>query len=121
MRRNPIDPARLGQCYKLSYQYVYRLYHDGIEDGVRLVHGSIEGFGNPRIGHAWVVVPEGIWEPASNEVWDPVVWEAMFDPIEIISFTPLETLVQAMRFRHYGPWHDAEPVAPPRPRKRRRR
>jgi len=42
---------RLGRCYELSAKYV--LDHP---DAV-LVHGSIEGGGHPRIGHAWVNLP----------------------------------------------------------------
>ena len=66
---------RLGQCYPLSYRYATR------RPGRTLVHGSIQGMGQPRIGHAWVRNPDGtVHEPATDEDWSADLFQAFFTP-----------------------------------------
>lgn len=55
--------ARLGRCYELAGRFAS---HN--EDAI-LVHGSIQGFGKPRLDHAWVEIDGGIWEPASGQLY----------------------------------------------------
>lgn len=52
---------RHGNCYPLAYRYVEPLP----DDGVRLVHGVLDG----RVEHAWIVEADGwVWEP-TNDAW----------------------------------------------------
>ena len=56
---------RLRRCYELAGKGILHA-----PEGSTLVHGTIEGFGNPRIGHAWVELPDGsVWEPISRVVY----------------------------------------------------
>lgn len=95
-----LDRARLGRCYELAGRAAAFAELD-----VTLVHGTIEGFGNPRIGHAWLVLPGGdVWEPVSDEVWDAVVFDAVFDPGVVSEYGSGEVRVLMVRFGHWGPW-----------------
>lgn len=99
-----LDPSRLGRCYELSGRYVSQ----GTESDMVLVHGSIEGLGNPRIGHAWVVIPGiGIWEPATNNIWDPEVFQAFFAPVEHHAYTQEEVWTFTLQTEHWGPWDES--------------
>jgi len=89
---------RLGRCYELSGQYA--MAHD---DAV-LVHGSIQGGGNPRIGHGWVEHGDSIYEPISNELWHPVVFKAMFKAQVDAKYTNSEWKAKALDTGHWGPW-----------------
>lgn len=73
---NPTDhlpfKKRLGRCYELPGQIVLH------NPDTSLVHGSIQGLGNPRLAHAWVDLPDdSVWEPATNQVWSRYILEEM--------------------------------------------
>lgn len=95
-------PENLGRCYELS----------GIRVGMsakprRLVHGTIQGMDNPPIGHGWVIEPDGqVWEPATGQVWDAAVFEALFNPTVHVTYTPSEARRKMVDHGHYGPWED---------------
>lgn len=95
---------RLGRCYELAGRFITN--NVGI-----LVHGSIQGFDNPRIGHAWVELPDGnIWEPASAKIWPVEIFSAMFNPEVEQRYDEDETRIAMLRSRHWGPW--VEPLHP---------
>lgn len=90
---------RLGRCYELAGRFASH------HDGVALIHGSIQGFGNPRIDHAWVELPDGnVWEPASGQVWDRAVFDVLYHPKVGQRFSHMDVLVNLCRERHWGPW-----------------
>jgi hypothetical protein len=89
---------RLGRCYELSGSYA--MMHD---DAV-LVHGSIQGGGNPRIGHGWVEHKGEIYEPISNQMWHPIVFKAMFKSQVDAKYTSSEWKSKAVSTGHWGPW-----------------
>ena len=91
---------RLGRCYELSGKHA-----QGSHDSI-LVHGSIEGMGHPRIRHAWVVTPEGVWEPCSNVIWPVDAFKGLFHPIIEHQYGWDEMLDQTVRTGHWGPWDD---------------
>lgn len=97
---------RLGRCYELAGKYA-AFNVDGT-----LVHGSIEGMGNPRIGHAWVELKDGtVWEPITDQIWDARVFQAFFNPKVEKRYSSKETNVITMNHKHWGPWgQDAEVV-----------
>lgn len=94
--------ARLGHCYELAGQYTMG------HPGTTVVHGSIQGFGNPRIDHAWVILENcTVLEPVSEQVYDPDAFEAVFDPLVSCTYDTASLCAQALRTRHWGPWTEA--------------
>lgn len=108
-----LDPARFGQCYNLSLQYV-KDHDDWI-----LVHGligrpdSILKQGNPNpappIGHAWAISADNntVWEPISNDTYPALYFMHLFGADEWVRYTQAEALVQTLRTSHWGPWDPA--------------
>jgi hypothetical protein len=95
----PSNP-RLGRCYELAGEFA--LMGD---EGVILVHGSIQGFGNPRLKHAWVELPNGsVWEPASNKEWDRQVFDRVFNPQADNKYDQLSVAKYCTQHEHWGPW-----------------
>lgn len=108
-----VDPSaeiafmdRLGRCYELAGRYVTDpMMHRN--EGATLVHGSIEGMGNPRIGHAWVVDVDGeIFEPTSGKHFDSATFKVVFHPIEYVRYDGTEARVNILKLKHWGPWDD---------------
>lgn len=94
-----LDRERLGRCYELAGRYV--LEHP---DADALVHGSIEGMGQPRIGHAWVEVVGGVWEPVTASVWSWTAFMAVFDPRMNDRWSNAAARDRMLRAGHFGPW-----------------
>ena len=121
MKRNALDPKRLGRCYELAGRYVMDLRRGRrpVPQGdVVLVHGSIQGFGNPRIGHAWVDLGSKIYEPITDEEWDAYLFSQMFNAIPEASYPWDELSTMLAVYQHWGPWHHEPPVAKKRRRKK---
>ena len=96
---------RLGLCYQLSGQYV--MSHSGSS----LVHGSIQGFGNPRIGHAWVITKAGnIWEPATNAIYSKQLFNGFFNAQENVVYSSTDAMSQMAETGTFGPWDKASLV-----------
>ena len=96
---------RLGRCYELTGNLALH------NPEVVLIHGSIQGMGAPRIGHAWVVLPDGqVWEPVTNEVWKSSVFDGFFCPQVAKKYDNQALLRKVVRHEHWGPW-DAGRVA----------
>lgn len=94
---------RLGQCYALAGTFA--LEHLDTE----LVHGSIEGMGQPRLGHAWVVIPNGqVWEPVSAMTLPQDAFERMFNPEVHFAYESWEWREYAYTTKNWGPWDDPE-------------
>ena len=93
---------RLGRCYELAGRYA-----TSNPEGT-LVHGSIEGFGKPRLEHAWVDQGETVWEPTSGKEWPAGVFDQLFNPQEDVRFSHEDVLKNTLRFRHWGPWAELE-------------
>lgn len=92
---------RLGNCYEFAARYALA------NPGSTLVHGSIQGMGNPRIGHAWVVDADGeVFEPTSGQHYDEMVFEDFFNAEGYASYRGVEINRATVRAGHWGPWHD---------------
>lgn len=95
--------TRLGRCYELAGIYVL----EG-DDGLTLVHGSIQGFGNPRLKHAWVELPSDcVWEPATNKKWSKRTFELVFNPVVDVKYDHPALARNTVLFEHWGPWDPA--------------
>ncbi len=88
---------RLGSCYQLAGQAV-------VDDKGDLIHGSIQGEDNPRIGHAWVDTGEGIYAPVIDKDLPYDFWIRFAKPIEEVRYTKTEAMIQMLRSKHWGPW-----------------
>lgn len=85
---------RLGRCYELSGRYIVD------HPGCRLVHGSIQGFGYPRINHAWVILPSGDrHDPVADLTLSPVAHEAYFSAIEDVVYDAHEAMAEMLRHK----------------------
>ncbi len=90
--------TRIGRCYELAGRYQSN-------NGGILVHGSIEGFGNPRLDHAWVVNNDGsVHEAILQEDLEPYIFEQLFNPEENSRYDRFEAALLALKSKHWGPW-----------------
>jgi hypothetical protein len=121
---------RLGRCYELSAKHIG--WEDPANEANRiLVHGSIQGAGNPPNAHAWVEYVDtdllakfdenemlGQLTAAQKEqlatmVYDPVVGKAMPKDVYYTiynaklyeTYTPAEARTFLLEEMNYGPWH----------------
>lgn len=93
---------RAGRCYSLAG---YALAMGTAPDDAILVHGSIEGFGNPRIGHAWLQIAEDtIWEPMQARLWPMLAWSAIASPVVDEAYTQDEVRRMIEFSGTWGPW-----------------
>lgn len=98
------DPSRLGQCYVLTARRIMDQAIHG-DEASTLVHGSIQGAGAAPISHCWVIEGDGgIWEPATDTVYDPDAFYRLFSAEEEHRFTPEEAMLLLSRTKHFGPW-----------------
>lgn len=96
---------RAGRCYELAGHAL--LLGSAPRDSL-LIHGTIEGFGNPRFGHAWLLLPDfnNIWEPMQAKIWPLIVWRGIANPKVNRTYSYEELQRFALKFEHWGPWHD---------------
>ena len=108
---------RLGRCYELTAlwtaAHVSLLPPRLLERlQITVLHGSIEGFGNPRIGHAWIELNLG--GPIGWQAHDPVVpctgpfevWRTFARARVARSYDIAEFAQHLTEAEHTGPWHD---------------
>lgn len=99
---------RVGRCYELSGRTAV-FEHAG--EAV-LVHGTIQGLGFPRIGHAWIELDDGL------TVHDPVTgwtvnadWYYEFAAADAeVRYRYSEAAAMVTEHEHWGPWHDDHPA-----------
>lgn len=97
---------RLGRCYELSGRYILNNADVGRHYGDKLVHGSIQGGNNPRIGHAWVVTNNGktVYEPATNKEWDADIFNHYFNAVPAKEYNFIDAMREMASNGHWGPW-----------------
>lgn len=119
MHQNPLDRSRLGHCYPLAGRYVMDIIRGRRSAPLEetfLVHGSIQGFGQPRIDHAWVIVGDNVYEPATDQEWDAYVFNQLFNAIPGAAYSPDQVLDMMCKHMHWGPWDQA-----PLPKRKRKK
>lgn len=99
---------RLGRCYELAGREVILpgdRFHPGRGAPV-LVHGTIQGFGNPPNPHAWIEFRDGtVWEPITEQYFGAGEWVAFANPgAEAVRYTVQEARRRAVVTGHWGPW-----------------
>lgn len=125
---------RLGRCYELAAEALSapELYERA--DKVRLVHGTIEGAGHPRIDHAWLMFVDTYiraemaeWQQFSmftdeqldemaTVVWDVVadfwgpeaVYAHLYNAQVQVVYTREDAWKKMVAAEHYGPWPEQE-------------
>jgi hypothetical protein len=107
-----LDKRRLGRCYELAGS---RLIQEGLRgagaEGMRLVHGTIQGFNYPRIKHAWVIQPDGmIWEPISEVTYPRIAFDALYKPTYDLEYDYVTAAKHMVKTGHWGPWADYAPL-----------
>lgn len=98
---------RLGHCFYLAgREHMDRQFEK--QEPTILHHGSIQGFGNPRISHAWLEHPETgeIWEPITNQKYDPFVFKHFFNAQTEHQYTWNQSSAHMQKFKHWGPWEE---------------
>jgi len=92
---------RIGKCYELAWDCA-------VQAKATLVHGSIEGMGNPRIAHAWAKTAEGnVYDPVMDQVFTPEDHKTFFKAETAEEYADWEISSMSRRFLHKGPWHKA--------------
>ena len=72
------------------------------------MHGSIQGGGNPRIGHAWVIRATGeIYDPVLDAEYTVDAHNRIFNPMEYVRYTQDEVITIICKHQHWGPWDAA--------------
>ena len=95
---------RLTKCYQLAGAFSLA------NRTTRLVHGTIQGMGHPRIAHAWVILPGGsVWEPITAATYTPEVFSGFFHAEEHHNYRNHDMRELAMFAKHWGPWEEPGP------------
>lgn len=91
---------RLGDCYPLVGQYMFN-HRDST-----MVHGTIQGYGQPRLEHAWVENPNGtIFEPATGHLMSKEEFTAWANPEKEVRYTYDAAVFEMDQSGHWGPWN----------------
>ena len=92
---------RIGRCY----EFAGRLASANPGASMRLVHGSIEGDGRPRIGHAWIeLTDELVWDPTTNMVWAQDAFERFFSARTDTTYDVAAVYRLTWQHKTWGPW-----------------
>ena len=95
--REPFN-KRLGRCYEIAGRYASE-HPNSI-----LIHGSIEGMGFPRIGHAWVSVGPDIFEPATGHIMTKAEFGKWASPQIDDAYPYPDVLEKIVSSKNWGPW-----------------
>jgi len=98
-----------GRCYQLAFDFL--VHTNGFGDSF-LVHGSIEAVDpetkqSRRIAHAWIETDAGyVYKPVSSLFMKLEEFENKFQPIRTKSYSKMEAMLLAYKYRHYGLWDE---------------
>lgn len=106
-----------GDCFRAAYCHILNAGKAGQGDGMVLCHGTVTGRGavsGKRFEHAWIEVndpPGVIVRDVSNGndvtlLRDYYYLIAQIDKRAVRRYSLEETLRQAIKNMHYGPWED---------------
>ena len=92
------------RCYELALRGI----HQPGAAGFLLVHGTVRGPGDSRVGHAWLL------DPVGGRIYDPVLdqWFGEAGHTKFVAafaerrYTPQQAAEAMLAANHTGPWHD---------------
>lgn len=101
---------RLGRCFELTGWAIAMNYDAPTR--MRLVHGSIQGKPRgdetfERIGHAWLLVDDLTWEPATACFYDRAEFYDTFQARDEVSYTRGQAAKNVANFGNFGRWHES--------------
>jgi 8-oxo-dGTP pyrophosphatase MutT (NUDIX family)/GNAT superfamily N-acetyltransferase len=106
----PIKQENMRRCYELAAKRVTLGPNGNMLSGYKgstLIQGTIQGFGMPPIGHAWVIEPDGkVWEPATDTIYSKDDFEDLYSPRVMETYSVDETRRQVGKSHHWGPWSE---------------
>lgn len=112
--------AFTGRCYEGALTYLQA------HPEATLVHGTVNGTGGLRFGHAWVELPSGrVLDGSTHGFYEGPSYHAELKTAAERRYTYKEALKTALREKNWGPWHETagligRNVKPPGKREGRR-
>ncbi len=99
-----------GDCFVVAFDYARSAYGKLIESQTQVVHGSVfSTWFNKRIQHAWVEIGGVIvFDSTINFLGPKKDYYSFAKAIADNKYGCEETLMIAVRTKHYGPWTKAE-------------
>jgi hypothetical protein len=95
----------MSRCFQLSG----RRAAFGPDFGASLIHGTIQGMGNPPLAHGWVEHSDGtIHEPTTDTTYPREIFEAFFNPVEEQRYNRKKLHELIIQHGHWGPWHETK-------------
>ena len=88
---------RRGRCYELSGRYLMG------DSSWLLVHGTGRGR-TGRIGHAWLMRDDTVYDPVLNQSFERNEYLARFDVEPRATYTATEAAQHILANGHWGPW-----------------
>ena len=74
---------------------------------VTLVHGTIQGAGQPPNPHAWVRFDDGtVLDPVLGDRMPAEEYRTKMNAVEHVTYTADELAEHVMEHQHWGPWDD---------------
>jgi hypothetical protein len=107
----------LGYCYGRAFgwmqaqsEYWRRRQVRAPLAGVRLIHGTVVGPGEPgRMGHAWVELPDDVvFDGVAQGFYTRESYYRVMAAKPLVSFSWTAAQRQRRQQGHYGPWHQVE-------------
>ena len=99
--RVPRVRTRRGRCYELALKGMMR------SPRWLLVHGYFDCRG-AIVGHAWLLCEGKIFCPTMDRLFHEPTYYAKHQTVPIVTYTVREAAKMAIRYKHYGPWIEAE-------------
>ena len=93
----------IGQCYEKALEYVVK--HRDIH-ALRLVHGTIEPPGHPRLKHAWVTMPQGVvFDGVDQQFYRGSAYRRALAAIAEAAYDVRQVAHFCLNTNNAGPWH----------------
>lgn len=91
-----------GQCFRDAGKYI--MDNNGV-----LVHGLVTNPIKPKpFWHAWIETDDKVYDCTLDQEFDRDRYYELFsiDPTKLIKYEQSDAMIQMVRNRHWGPWHE---------------
>ena len=95
---------RRGDCFANVIRWIT---HNDSEDAI-VVHGKVTNGKNERLDHAWIEQGNEVIDPTVDVYVDKIEFYAITKAEADAKYTSTQTLINAARTKHGGPWTRAE-------------